>query len=416
MDILLKNIVEGDKAFMVKQRNRCSRKMPQYFKEAFLSLLADNEYDTITVKHICERVECSRVSFYNYYSDKAALFNEIIVEKLNGTLKSLNYSRIDDRKCLKAEMESWMIRLFEFIYHNSKFFQIMYTGNKFQGVFSEIYIIIRDFLNEKVLEKKGISTTLDMEREYYLYYLSSAILGVINCWISTGFKQTPKEMTNQLNQIFQTSKEQVFYHSHYPETGQQKEAHKDPRIRRTQKKIVNSLLKLVAEKPYKEITIKEIAEFAYCNRVTFYAHYSSKDHLLTKIVEAKNKGLSDSLNFPMKKNITEKNNYLSLFIYVKDNANYYSLLHPERRIGWVYKEVYKTFVYFYEKEIRSDTENYSDLPFSPEYYAHFIAGGMTGVLYTWAKEEFEKPMNELIEQLEAIELRRTKILKEIPVY
>lgn len=394
---------------MVKHRSRCSGEMPEYFKEAFLALLADNEYETVTIEQICKRVGCSRVSFYNYYSDKAALFNEIIVEKLNGTLKSLNYSRRNDGEYLETEIEFWVVRLFEFIYHNSKFFRIMYKGNKFQGVFSEIYIIMRDFLDEKVLEKKRISETLNVERDYYLYYLSSAILGIINCWISTDFKKTPQEMAHQLKLIFQTPKEQVFYHSYYAETRQLKETLKDPRIRRTQKNLTNSLLKLIAEKPYKEITIKEITELAYCNRVTFYAHYSSKDHLLSKIVEAKNKEMSDSLNFPFEKNLIKLDNCSSLLTYVKDNVDYYCLMHPEKKIGWVYKEVYKTLAYFYEKKLRSDIRNYSDLPFAPEYYAHFIAGGMTGILYVWAKEGFKKPINELAGQWEAIELRRTEI-------
>jgi AcrR family transcriptional regulator len=57
----------------------------------------------------------------------------------------------------------------------------------------------------------------------------------------------------------------------------------DARVRYTHKVIKDSLLKLLAEKPIKEITVKEICELAEINRATFYTHYHDPYDLLEQI-------------------------------------------------------------------------------------------------------------------------------------
>lgn len=54
----------------------------------------------------------------------------------------------------------------------------------------------------------------------------------------------------------------------------------DRRIRRTQKLLKESLVSLMSEKAFKDITIKDITERADLNRGTFYLHYSDTYGLL----------------------------------------------------------------------------------------------------------------------------------------
>ena len=55
----------------------------------------------------------------------------------------------------------------------------------------------------------------------------------------------------------------------------------DRRVRRTQKLLKESLVQLMSEKAFKDITIKDITERADLNRGTFYLHYSDTYDLLT---------------------------------------------------------------------------------------------------------------------------------------
>ena len=54
----------------------------------------------------------------------------------------------------------------------------------------------------------------------------------------------------------------------------------DRRIRRTQKMLKESLVELMSQKAFKDITIKDITELADLNRGTFYLHYSDTYELL----------------------------------------------------------------------------------------------------------------------------------------
>lgn len=57
----------------------------------------------------------------------------------------------------------------------------------------------------------------------------------------------------------------------------------DARVRYTKKVLRDSLLKLMQDKPVKEITVKEVCDGAELNRATFYKHYKDCYDLLEQI-------------------------------------------------------------------------------------------------------------------------------------
>lgn len=54
----------------------------------------------------------------------------------------------------------------------------------------------------------------------------------------------------------------------------------DRRVQRTRELLRNTLVRLIREKDYDEITIQDITDRANLGRTTFYLHYQSKDDLL----------------------------------------------------------------------------------------------------------------------------------------
>src|SRR5436190_1860613 len=54
----------------------------------------------------------------------------------------------------------------------------------------------------------------------------------------------------------------------------------DPRVKRTRQLLKRALSDLLAEKPFHDITVQDIAERATLNRVTFYAHFEDKYDLI----------------------------------------------------------------------------------------------------------------------------------------
>lgn len=60
---------------------------------------------------------------------------------------------------------------------------------------------------------------------------------------------------------------------------------KDIRVQKTKKNIEDSFLYLVKEKPFTDITIKDICDEAMISRSTFYSHYKDKYDLLEYFFE-----------------------------------------------------------------------------------------------------------------------------------
>jgi AcrR family transcriptional regulator len=58
----------------------------------------------------------------------------------------------------------------------------------------------------------------------------------------------------------------------------------DPRVKRTRRFLGDALVELILEKPYEQITIKEITERAEVAYITFFRHYDSIDELLMQVL------------------------------------------------------------------------------------------------------------------------------------
>lgn len=68
----------------------------------------------------------------------------------------------------------------------------------------------------------------------------------------------------------------------------------DKRIIKTKNNIKGTLTKLLEEKPYEDITVKELCEAAQTSRITFYTHYSDKGDVIIDIfAEMYQKALED---------------------------------------------------------------------------------------------------------------------------
>ena len=69
----------------------------------------------------------------------------------------------------------------------------------------------------------------------------------------------------------------------------------DLRIMKTQEKLQNALLELLAEKELKAITVKEICDRAGISRNAFYQHYGYKEDLYEQMVARATENILDSL-------------------------------------------------------------------------------------------------------------------------
>ena len=97
------------------------------------------------------------------------------------------------------------------------------------------------------------------------------------------------------------------------------------RTQMTRMLLRTALIELMQDKPFSEITIKEICEQADLNRTTFYLHYTDQSDLLSDVENEVNQKTMDFL-----KNISPASDAPSMidaFLqYVRENASLFRIL------------------------------------------------------------------------------------------
>ncbi len=149
----------------------------------------------------------------------------------------------------------------------------------------------------------------------------------------------------------------------------------DKRIIKTKKNLKNTFIKLLINKPFDKITIKEICNASDTSRVTFYAHYKDKYDLIEDISKdmigvAKNEYQKlQNENNPEKNSVKSYCNFLDCILNVYyDDYEFFSHISP-------YENPYLNFaLYDYIlKYLKIHTQKRSNL-LKPKYGLRKIAG------------------------------------------
>lgn len=163
----------------------------------------------------------------------------------------------------------------------------------------------------------------------------------------------------------------------------------NPITLRSKKWIVDSLIQLMNEKPYNEITLKEIAENVDLARQTIYRNFESKEAILEyyvdglynefiKIISAKNDiGLKDLL--------------ITYFEYWYKNKEFLKKLIDNN----VYLILLDLHLKYLNSMATNDKINKLAFVSNNNYFNHFSAGGLWFILKMWIEDGAEKTPKEM---------------------
>lgn len=154
-------------------------------RSALAELIDEKGFNNISVTDLTQRADINRGTFYLHYVDKYDLLerieNEIIqeIEEETKHLDSSNMMEIDT----SSEPLPFMVKLFEYFRKNSVIIKSI-LGPKGDPTFERK---IKKFIETNLFEKqKLINFNIDeaiISEEYFIQYILSADLGVIQYWL-----------------------------------------------------------------------------------------------------------------------------------------------------------------------------------------------------------------------------------------
>lgn len=174
-----------------------NRKTKQLIQKSFMEILEKKSFEAITIGDITKTAQINRGTFYLHFKDKYDLLDQIeqqLFSALGSHIDDLQ-SHYSSTHTFEKEQEDLAATLFGFIEIHSPKLKIFLSDHGRAG----FHIRFRDAFSEKVrlnLEKnESFNSSLKVPMEYFLSFITSAFLGLIEQWIQNGLDKTPQEMT-----------------------------------------------------------------------------------------------------------------------------------------------------------------------------------------------------------------------------
>lgn len=174
-----------------------NRKTKQLIQKSFMEILEKKSFEAITIGDITKTAQINRGTFYLHFKDKYDLLDQIeqqLFSDLGSHIDDLQ-SHYSSTHTFEKEQEDLAATLFGFIEMHSPKLRIFLSDHGRAG----FHIRFRDAFSEKVrlnLEKnESFNASLKVPMEYFLSFITSAFLGLIEQWIQNGLDKTPQEMT-----------------------------------------------------------------------------------------------------------------------------------------------------------------------------------------------------------------------------
>ncbi|MFM9279394.1 TetR/AcrR family transcriptional regulator [Paenibacillus jiagnxiensis] len=168
--------------------DRRTLKSQEAIKKAVLELMAEKDFDDITIRDISDRADVNRVTIYLHYTDKFDLLAKIIEEHISN-LRELCQSASE--MTFKEGNYVW----FEYFANNHIFFSTMlntksaaYFRSRFLDLVVEEYKVEVDVTKGK---NQGLS------EDVILQFFGAAVVGAVEWWFRNDMPLPPRVIAEQ---------------------------------------------------------------------------------------------------------------------------------------------------------------------------------------------------------------------------
>ncbi len=164
----------------------------------------------------------------------------------------------------------------------------------------------------------------------------------------------------------------------------------DLRVRRTHKLLWEALMAELSERPFEEITVKDICERAMVHRTTFYKHYEDKYALLEQGMRQMYDALvAEEKHLPPSAYSVEHPPpyFVRLFEHAAQHQQFYKLMLCGEGIGRFQKLVKGYIAETLSSKVRELPPTDQHLAVPLDMHAQFVAGAALSLLAWWLEND-----------------------------
>ncbi len=186
------------------QTDRRTMRTKKLIRNALSELIEEKGYNNISITDLTARANINRGTFYLHYTDKYDLLGKIEDEMIHELLESTKDIHAADVLNIDSVQDPmpYMAEIFKYFKENARFMKAV-LGPKGDPKFQlKLKKVIDTFLFEKKLLKFINPDNLLVPEEYFMAYVLSAHLGVLQQWLESDMEKSPEEMALILSRMF----------------------------------------------------------------------------------------------------------------------------------------------------------------------------------------------------------------------
>lgn len=156
-------------------------------RNSFISLLEEKPFHEIKMKEVCERAGINRSTFYKYYSDIFDWKEQIEKECLERAKEIIN--QIDT-----TDLRTILIHILSEIQKDIDLYRVLFSKHN-DLHFLEHFLAMSLEKTESVLKEQVLNVS-DIHGRWSSHYSGYGCMGVIQCWIGDGLRESPEEVSD----------------------------------------------------------------------------------------------------------------------------------------------------------------------------------------------------------------------------
>lgn len=169
-------------------------------RNAFAELVQEKGFENLLVKDITTKANINRGTFYLHYKDKFDLLDQIeheIIREIEGIVRKV-YSGENSEYLRIDAILPVIVEIFKYFSENSTLINSILSlkgDNSFQ---LRIKNVIRlNLFENSFFQKVGqvSNVTLEIPQEYFITYIASTHIAILEEWLARGCIETPEEMS-----------------------------------------------------------------------------------------------------------------------------------------------------------------------------------------------------------------------------
>lgn len=195
-------ILNEDENMIKASDDRRSLRTKKMIRVALSQLIEEKGFNDISITDIAERADINRGTFYLHYSDKYDLLQKIedeVIQELVSNCKTMSNFFIENVDSINKPIP-FLVKLFEYLKENAVFMKAI-LGCHGDPIFAQK---LKEIIRSSIFADNSVCIRENMlvPESYFIAYVISAHLGVIQQWLESDLEKTPKEMALILSNMF----------------------------------------------------------------------------------------------------------------------------------------------------------------------------------------------------------------------